>query len=171
MVCPFQDNYRCSNLIDEVDVGNFSVSIGSIIEILIFNVVFSSVLEVVTLGTSGRQVDGKNFLEDGDFLIEVSVLVIEFFGGNNEVVLSAGELSLDGDFLRSASSNVSFIIGNDTLESDNVSGPLGEFSLVHFDFVFKLQLVISGGSAGIHFVFLTSLDLFENSFFETSEDG
>lgn len=133
-------------MIDEIDVGDFSVGVLAIIEILIFDVVFSSVLEIIGLGTSGGEIDGKDFLEDGDFVIEVGVLVVEFFGGNAKVFLGGSELSLDGDFFRAAARDVGFVVSNESFESRDVSADLDDFALVDFDFVFKSQLVFSGGS-------------------------
>lgn len=137
---------------------------------MIFDVVFSSFLEIVGLGTSGREIDGKDFLEDGDFFIEVGVLVVEFFSGNAKVFLGGSELSLDGDFFRAAASDVSLVVSNESFESRDVSADLNDFVLVDFDFVFKFQLVISGGGRRADFVFLSSADLVLNGSFKVVED-
>lgn len=157
-------------MIDEIDVGDFSVGVFAIIEILIIDVVFSSVLEIIGLGTSGGEIDGKDFLEDSDFFIEVGVLVVEFFSGNSKVFLGGGELSLDGDFFRAAASDVGFVVSNESFESRDVSADLGDFALVDFDFVFKSQLVFSGGGRRADFVFLSSADLVLNGSFKVVED-
>jgi len=130
------EEYFCS-VVQEVDIGDFSVIVFGIIESSISNVIVSSGLEIITIIGGGDVVKGEDFIEDLNLFFEVSKFVIEFIGGIFKFFLSICELALKIWFLMTASGNIVFINRDNTLESDDISVPFSKFSIVDFNFMLK----------------------------------
>jgi len=158
-----------SSIVEELNIGDFSVIVITIVEGTVIEVVISSGLEVVTL-LGGRVIDFEDFLEESDFFFEVRLFVIELIGGLLEIGLSLFQLSLEVVFLRAASINVGLVLSDEVLESGNLIGPSGEFLLVDFDFVFESSLQVSGSRCGADFIFLRVSNLVGDSLFKFVED-
>lgn len=105
-------------------------------------------------------------MEDLDFFVEVGLLVFEGGGFVNQVLLSVVKVGMDGSFLGSANGTVVFIISDGSGQRDDSLLPLGELTLVNVDFVFELELVVSGSRVSIDFVSLGLDDLSIDGLFE-----
>lgn len=72
---------------------------------------------------------------------------------------------MNGGFFGSALSNIGLVLFDGSLQFNNDLLPLSEFTLVDFDFVFKLDLVVSSSGVGVDFVFLGLSNLSVNGVF------
>jgi len=118
----------------------------------------------------GRKIEVQDFLEDGDLVFDLVVLVVVSVFSILEILLGTIELSTEGILSSAAFSAVVFVLSNIVLESGNDIDLLGELSEVDFDFVFKLELEISSGNTRSDFIVLSSLDLSGDGIFEIVQD-
>lgn len=98
-------------------------------------------------------------MEDFDFFLEVGLLVFEGSSFGGQFILSVGEVRLNGSFLLSADGAVVFVVSNGGGQLDDNLLPLSELTFINLDFVFELELEVSGGGVGVNFVSLGLDDL------------
>jgi len=98
------------------------------------------------------------------------LFVVELIGSVLKVMMSTFELCFEVAFLSSACSNVGLVLSNDTLESGDSKIPFCKFTVVDFNFMFKLEFQFSSGNGSTDLVFLSMSNLSFNCNLKTSED-